>query len=262
MAHDATETHISPVVAVHSLTKVLGRGVEALRHVDLTVQRGRAMGLAGPNGAGKSTLLRILLGLVRPTSGQVELFGEAVRPGMAALARVGALIDGPGFVPYLTGRQNLRLTVRTSGKKLGDGELEEALASSGLGSALDRPYRTYSHGMRYRLGLAQALMGHPELLLLDEPTTGLDPGHAAEVISHVRNASAAGTTVILSSHELPLLEQLCTEVTVLHQGRVALGGAIQDLVRSAGSLHGAYVAALEQPELRSPAGEPAQPAKP
>jgi ABC-2 type transport system ATP-binding protein len=218
--------------------------VTALDGVDLVVDPGQAVGIAGPNGAGKSTLLRILLGLVRPTSGSAELFGVPVRPGTAALARVGALVDGPGFVPYLTGRRNLQLALQSSGKVVTADELEEALDQSGLGAALDRPYRTYSHGMRYRLGLTQALIGSPDLLLLDEPTTGLDPVHAAEVIASIRSALASGVSLILSSHELPLIEALCTDVTVLYEGRVALEGPVSGLVRTAGSLLGAYLQAV------------------
>ena len=246
-APDHPLTASAPVAAVRSLSKVLSGRVTALDGVDLVVDRGHAVGLAGPNGAGKSTLLRILLGLVRPTSGSVELFGVPVRPGSAGLARVGAIVDGPGFVPYLTGRRNLQLALQSSGKVVTADEFEEALDQSGLGTALDRPYRTYSHGMRYRLGLTQALIGRPDLLLLDEPTTGLDPVHAAEVIARIRSALASGVSLILSSHELPLIEALCTDVTVLYEGRVALEGPVAELVRTAGSLLGAYLQAVGPP---------------
>ena len=233
-----------PVVSVGSLTKVLPQQVVALNRVDLTVMAGQAMGLAGPNGAGKSTLLRILLGLVRPTSGSARLFGEPVRPGAQVLGRVGCLVDGPGFVPYLTGRDNLRLAVRSSGRTVSSEEFEAALEASGLDAALDRPYRSYSHGMRYRLGLAQAMIGRPELLILDEPTTGLDPVHAAEVTSRIKAATAAGTTVLLSSHELAFIDRVCSDVVVLHEGRVVLAGEVAPMVESAGSLQEAYLRAV------------------
>lgn len=233
-----------PVVSIESLTKVLPHRVVALDGVDLTVTAGQAMGLAGPNGAGKSTLLRILLGLVRPTSGTARLFGEPVRPGAKMLSRVGALVDGPGFVPYLTGRDNLRLAVRSSGATISAEQFAAALDSSGLGTALDRPYRSYSHGMRYRLGLAQAMIGRPDLLILDEPTTGLDPSHAAEVTSRIKAATAAETTVLLSSHELGFIEQVCSDVVVLHEGRVVLAGAVAALVDSSGSLGKTYLQAF------------------
>ncbi|HUE60148.1 MAG TPA: ABC transporter ATP-binding protein [Acidimicrobiales bacterium] len=233
-----------PVVSVGSLTKVLPGQVVALNRVDLTVMAGQAMGLAGPNGAGKSTLLRILLGLVRPTSGSARLFGEPVRPGAKVLGRIGCLVDGPGFVPYLTGRDNLRLAVRSSGRTVPSAEFEVALEASGLDAALDRPYRSYSHGMRYRLGLAQAMIGRPELLILDEPTTGLDPVHASEVTSRIKAATAAGTTVLLCSHELAFIDQVCSDVVVLHEGRVVLAGGVAAIVESAGSLEEAYLRAV------------------
>lgn len=236
-----------PVMSVAALTKVLPGHVVALDRVDLTVMAGRSMGLAGPNGAGKSTLLRVLLGLVRPTSGTVELFGEPIRPGAPALGRIGALVDGPGFLPYLSGRDNLRLAVRSSGRTVASEAFEAALAGSGLDEALDRPYRSYSHGMRYRLGLAQAMIGHPELLILDEPTTGLDPAHAAEVTSRIKAAASLGTTVVLSSHELGFIEKVCSDVVVLHEGRVVLSDTVEALVETAGSLDEAYLRALAHP---------------
>ncbi|HEX6392505.1 MAG TPA: ABC transporter ATP-binding protein [Acidimicrobiales bacterium] len=233
-----------PVVSMRSVSKALGRGVVALDGVDLTVFSRQTMGLAGPNGAGKSTLLRVLLGLVKPTSGSAELFGSPVSAGAEALRRVGTLVDGPGFLPYLSGRKNLELAVRSSGKAITGDEFESALTGSGLGPALDRPYRTYSHGMRYRLGLAQATIGDPDLLVLDEPTTGLDPGHAEEVVAALVTAAQKGTTMLLSSHELPLLERVCTDVTFLNEGRVVLAGTVRGLIESDGSLHSAYLRAL------------------
>jgi ABC-2 type transport system ATP-binding protein len=248
MEHDPSDVTAAapatPVVAIRSLRKILSRRVVALDGVDLTVGAGQAMGLAGPNGAGKSTLLKVLLGLVRPTSGSAELFGEPVRPGGSVLSRVGALVDGPGFLPYLTGRKNLGLALRSAGGTMSDEDFDRALAGSGLGSALDRPYRTYSHGMRYRLGLAQAMMGHPDLLILDEPTTGLDPGHVAEVVSSIKAATAAGTTVLLSSHQLPFIERVCTHAAVMHDGRIAADGSLADLIGPSGSLELAYQQAV------------------
>ncbi|HLN16797.1 MAG TPA: ATP-binding cassette domain-containing protein [Acidimicrobiales bacterium] len=216
-----------PVVLIEGLTKRL-RGVLAVDGLDLTVERGQVVGLAGPNGAGKSVTLKILLGLVRPTSGRVELFGEPARPGAPALARVGALVDGPGFVPHLSGRVNLRLACRLA--HLGDAELERAVANARLGPAIDRQYRTYSHGMRYRLGLAQALLGQPELLILDEPTTGLDPAHIREIRHAIADAAAAGATVLFSSHVLREVEQVCTHAVVMQQGRLVGAGRVEDLV--------------------------------
>ena len=242
---EATTTTVVPVVSIQSLTKVLARRVAALDGIDLTVLPGQAMGLAGPNGSGKSTVLKVILGLVRPTSGSARLFGEPVGPGAPALARVGALVDGPGFLPYLSGRDNLRLAARSAGLTSAS-ELERALEGSGLGPALDRRYRTYSHGMRYRLGLAQAMLGHPDLLILDEPTTGLDPGHVEEIATSIRAATAAGTTVLLSSHQMPFLERVCTHVAVVDSGRVVLAGSLAEVVGLDGTLEDAYQRAVSE----------------
>lgn len=229
-----------PPIVIDGLTKRLGRGVLAVDGLDLVVQRGQIVGLAGPNGAGKSVTLKILLGLVRPTSGRVELFGERVHPGAKVLGRVGALVDGPGFVPHLSGRENLRLAWRmTSGSGQATG-LDRAIEIAGLGDAIDRPFKTYSHGMRYRLGLAQALLGTPELLLLDEPTTGLDPAHIREIRDAIAAAAANGATVVFSSHLLSEVEHICTHAAVMRAGRLIASGLISEL-RGGGSLEDAYL---------------------
>ena len=236
----------APPVLIRSLHKRLG-SVPAVDGLDLEVGHGQILGLAGPNGAGKSITLRILLGLVRPDSGRVELFGQPISPGAAVLARVGALVDGPGFVPHLSGLANLRLACRMSGRDLAPEALEEAVEFAGLGPAIDRKYKTYSHGMRYRLGLAQATLGRPDLLLLDEPTTALDPEHTAQVRRVIQAASAQGITVVFSSHELTEVERICTDAVVMRQGRAVLGGRVADLVAEHGSLERAYLAVLDRP---------------
>ena len=219
-------------VVIDGLTKRLGRGVLAVDGLDLVVQRGQIVGLAGPNGAGKSVTLKILLGLVRPTSGRVELFGECVRPGAKVLGRVGALVDGPGFVPHLSGRENLRLAWRMTRASEQATGLDRAIEIAGLGQAIDRPFKTYSHGMRYRLGLAQALLGAPELLLLDEPTTGLDPAHIREIRDAIACAAANGTTVVFSSHLLSEVERICTHAAVMRAGRLVASGPVSELMGS------------------------------
>jgi ABC-2 type transport system ATP-binding protein len=223
----------TPVVEMSGVVKRLGR-VVALDGLDLQVDQGQVTALVGPNGAGKSVALRVLLGLVRPAEGRVRLFGEPVRPGMAALGRVGSLIDGPGFVPHLTGRQNLRLAERLSGRRATG--LEPALRTAGLGSAIDRPYSTYSHGMRYRLGLGAALLNNPDLLVLDEPATGLDPLQVRLLREVIAEASARGTTVLLSSHHLADIEQMCTHVAVVQRGKLVAAGTVADLTGPAQSI--------------------------
>lgn len=231
-------------VLIERLVKHLGRGVTVLDGLDLVVEQGQVLGLAGPNGAGKSVTLKIMLGLVRPTAGRVELFGEPVHPGAKVLERVGALVDGPGFVPHLSGLQNLKLAERMIHRRNGRSDLERAIAIAGLGGAIERQYRTYSHGMRYRLGLAQAMLGAPDLLLLDEPTTGLDPAHILEVREAIGAAQKAGSTIVLSSHEMAEVQQICTHAAVMHGGRLIANGPVDELIASAGarSLAEAYLA--------------------
>jgi len=222
-----------PVVEMAGVSKRLGR-VVALDGLDLTVEPGQVMALVGPNGAGKSIALRVLLALVRPARGSVRLFGAPVHPGLAELGRVGSLVDGPGFVPHLTGRQNLRLAERVSGRRAGG--LDHALRTAALGEATDRPYSTYSHGMRYRLGLGAALLNDPDLLVLDEPATGLDPIQLRLLRSVIEESSARGTTVLLSSHHLADIEQICTHVAILQRGRMVASGTVAELTAPARTL--------------------------
>jgi ABC-2 type transport system ATP-binding protein len=230
-----------PPVLIEGLTKRLAQGVLALDGLDLIVETGQIVGLAGPNGAGKSVTMKILLGLVRPTTGRVELFGEPVRPGAEVLGRVGAMVDGPGFVPHMSGIDNLRLAWRMTRRREGEAGFDRAVGIAGLGSAIHRQYRTYSHGMRYRLGLAQALLGAPELLLLDEPTTGLDPAHVLEVRSAIRSAAAHGASILFSSHQLSEVQEVCTHAGVMTGGRLVAFGTLGELAGEGGSLEDAYL---------------------
>jgi ABC-2 type transport system ATP-binding protein len=219
----------APIV-VEGLTKRYAGHVLAVDGLSLSVERGSVFGLLGPNGAGKTTTMRMLVGLIRPTSGTIDLFGTRVHPGASVLRRVGVLVESPGFVPHLSGRANLELFWRAGGASMADADLDRALDVADLGSALDRTYKTYSHGMRQRLGLAQALLGRPELLVLDEPTTGLDPGQMREIRTVIRSLASEGTTVLLSSHLLGEVEQVCDHVAVMRRGTLVAEGAVDDLI--------------------------------
>ncbi|MFD7903742.1 alpha/beta fold hydrolase [Kitasatospora sp. NPDC059747] len=202
----------------------------AVRDLGFRVEQGQVLGLLGPNGAGKTTTLRMLMGLIRPDAGEIRVFGHLVRPGAPVLSRVGAFVEGAGFLPHLTGRANLRLYWQATGRPEEDAHLAEALEIAGLGEALDRAVRTYSQGMRQRLAIAQAMLGMPDLLILDEPTNGLDPPQIREMREVMIRYAAGGRTVIVSSHLLSEVEQSCTDLVVMDRGRLVTAGAVGDIV--------------------------------
>ncbi|WP_416873449.1 alpha/beta fold hydrolase [Kitasatospora sp. SC0581] len=202
----------------------------AVRELGFRVERGQVLGLLGPNGAGKTTTLRMLMGLIRPDAGEIRIFGHLVRPGAPVLSRVGAFVEGAGFLPHLTGRANLRLYWQATGRPEADARFDEALAIAGLGEALDRAVRTYSQGMRQRLAIAQAMLGMPDLLILDEPTNGLDPPQIREMREVMIRYAAGGRTVIVSSHLLSEVEQSCTDLVVMDRGRLVTAGPVADIV--------------------------------
>ncbi|MFI5806449.1 alpha/beta fold hydrolase [Streptomyces sp. NPDC051561] len=206
-----------------------GSGDYAVRDLSLSVERGQVLGLLGPNGAGKTTTLRMLMGLVHPDDGELRIFGHPVRPGAPVLSRLGSFVEGPGFLPHLTGRQNLDLYWRATGRPTADAHVEEALAVAGLGTALDRAVRTYSQGMRQRLAIAQAMLGLPDLLVLDEPTNGLDPGQIREMRDVLTRYAATGRTVVVSSHLLAEVEQCCTHLVVMDRGRLVAAGEVGEI---------------------------------
>ncbi|MFI5906162.1 alpha/beta fold hydrolase [Dactylosporangium sp. NPDC051541] len=224
----ATDLVDTPLV-VRGLRKEYKNFV-AVSKVDFTVNRGQVVGLLGPNGAGKTTSLRVLMGLTRPTSGEILVFGHRLLPGAPVLSRVGALVEGPGFLPHLTGAQNLELYWRATGRPAADAHFEEAYDIAGLGTAVNRRVKTYSHGMRQRLAIAQAMLGLPELLVLDEPTDGLDPPQIAEMRKVLRRYATGGRAVLVSSHLLAEVEQTCTDVVVMHKGEVVAAGPVDDIV--------------------------------
>ncbi|MFI5052825.1 MAG: ABC transporter ATP-binding protein [Acidimicrobiia bacterium] len=225
------------VVEIIGLSKRFGAGVLAVDDLTFDVERGQICGLLGPNGAGKTTCLRMLLGLIRPSSGETRLFGERVRPGSEQLRRVGALIETAAFVPHLSGMRNLRLWWESGGARWSDAHLEEALAIADLGTAIDRKVKTYSQGMRQRLGLARVLLGQPEILVLDEPTNGLDPQEMREVRQLVHRVADAGATVLFSSHVLAEVEQTCTHAVVMDRGKFVAGGSVASLIGTSGSVY-------------------------
>lgn len=215
-------------IRTDGLTKRFRSGQVAVDGIDLQVPRGAVYGFIGPNGSGKTTTIRMLLGLVRPTSGRAYLLGEPMpEAGAVVLPRVGALVEGPAFHPYLTGRANLgRLDASdaTADPRTATQRADEALERVGLGAAAAKPYRQYSLGMKQRLGLAAALLRPRELLVLDEPTNGLDPQGTREVRNLVRELAEQGTTVLVSSHLLAEIEQVCSHVGIMGRGRLLLQG--------------------------------------
>src|SRR3954454_10627652 len=220
----------APAIETSGLGKTFGARA-ALEHVDLVVPRGVAFGFLGANGAGKTTLIRLLLGLAQPTTGSMRILGRDLPDGRAAaLARVGAIIEEPRFHPHLTGRENLRIhaAARDAAAR---GRIDGALARVGLGDRGDEKVGRYSLGMRQRLGVARSLLGDPELLILDEPTNGLDPAGILEFRQMVRALVEEQRTVVLSSHLLSEVEKICDMVAIVDHGEVVAQGAIEDIAR-------------------------------
>jgi ABC-2 type transport system ATP-binding protein len=221
---------------ITGLTKRFRDGQLAVDDLSLRVERGQILGLLGPNGAGKTTTLRALMGLLHPQAGTITIFGRRVHPGSPALARLGSFVEGPGFLPHLSGRANLDLYWRATGRPADGAHLAEVLEVAGLGAAIDRRVRAYSRGMCQRLAIAQAMLGLPDLLVLDEPMNGLDPPQIREMRDVLLAYAAAGRTVILSSHLLGEVEQTCTHVVVMHEGRRLAAGPVAEIIGEAGAL--------------------------
>jgi ABC-2 type transport system ATP-binding protein len=221
------------VVETRGLTKRYGTGVLAVDRLDLTVERGEVYGFLGPNGAGKTTTLRMLVGLIRPTSG-VALVADGEPGSPPSLARVGSLVESPAFYPYLSGRDNLRAIARFC--RFPDSRVETALGEVDLASRGGDRFGTYSLGMKQRLGVAAALLKEPELLILDEPTNGLDPEGVVDMREMIRSLGAGERTVLLSSHLLTEVEQICQRVGVIRHGRLIAEGPLEELRGSPGLL--------------------------
>ena len=216
------------VVETSGLTKRFGDRV-AVDDVALRVPRGSAFGYLGPNGAGKTTLIRMLLGLTQPTSGAMWVLGQSVRAERSvALSRVGAIVEEPRFHGYLTGRENLSV-IAAAREREAHARIDGALARVGLSERADERVKRYSLGMRQRLGVARSLLADPELLILDEPTNGLDPAGIHEFRDMIRGFVAEGRTVLLSSHLLGEVEKICDQVAIVDRGRVVMQGSIEEL---------------------------------
>jgi ABC-2 type transport system ATP-binding protein len=212
------------VVMTDGLTKRYGART-VVDDLSLQVFRGEVFGFLGPNGAGKTTTLRMLMGLVRPTSGSASVLGE---PAGTSAARVGALVEGPGFYPYLSGRDNLRVLAKYAGAPFG--RIDVVLHTVDLADRADDRYSTYSLGMKQRLGVAAALLKDPEIVVLDEPTNGLDPAGITDMRTLLRRLAAEGHTVVLSSHLLGEVEQVCDRVAVISHGRLVTESTVDGLL--------------------------------
>ena len=225
------------VISTSGLAKRF-KDIDAVAGVDLQVPAGGVYGFLGPNGAGKTTTIRMLLGLIRPTRGVASLFGERVEAGSPVLTRVGAMVERPAAYPYLSAIDNLRVLGLTRGltEESLRAAIPEALDRVGLTSAAKRKAGRYSTGMRQRLGIAAALLGRPELVILDEPANGLDPNGVVEVRQLIQELARDGITVFLSSHVLPEVEQLCRRVAVLQRGKVIAEGDTQAMLRQGARL--------------------------
>jgi ABC-2 type transport system ATP-binding protein len=223
-------------LAIEGLGKAYSDGFRAVSDLSFRVEAGWVLGLLGPNGAGKTTTLRMLMGLIMPSAGIIRVFGHIVTPGAPVLSRIGSFIEGPGFLPHVSGLDNLRLYWQATGRPESAAHLPEALEIAGLGDDVHRRVKTYSQGMRQRLAIAQAMLGLPDLLVLDEPTNGLDPPQIREMREVLGRYAATGRTVVVSSHLLSEVEQTCTHVVVMHGGRLVAEGPVAELVGGATTL--------------------------
>ena len=222
-----------PPIEVRGLVKRYGE-LTAVADVDLTVNVGDVYGYLGPNGAGKTTSLRMMLGLIRPTAGSVRLFGRDPMQSIRALDGVAGFVEAPTFYPYLTGRRNLELLASFDGGDARD-RINRALDTVELSDRAKDRVGGYSHGMRQRLGIAASLLRNPKLLLLDEPATGLDPAGMRDMRVLIRRLADQGMTVLLSSHLLTEVEDVCNRVAIVRNGKIVYEGEIADLKRGAGT---------------------------
>ncbi|MGJ7905923.1 alpha/beta fold hydrolase [Actinopolyspora sp. H202] len=232
-------------ISIEGVSKSYPRHPDAVNDLSLRVEAGQVVGLLGPNGAGKTTLLRMVLGMTRADAGRIHLFGHSVTPSAPVLSRVGGLVESPGLLPHLTGMENLRSYWRATGRPMEQAGLDEVARIAGLGAAADHKVRTYGPGMRQRVALAQAMLGLPDLLVLDEPMNALDPAYTQRMREVIREYARTGRTVLMSSHLLSEVEQTCTHVIVMHDGHRVAGGTVDEI--TAGDSMIAFH--VDQPEL-------------
>jgi len=231
------------VLETQGLAKRFG-DLQAVQDLNLQIRQGDVYGFLGPNGAGKTTSIRMILGLISPSAGATRIFGHDIRRQFRqAIRQVGAMVEGPAFYPYLTGRQNLKIYGRLSGG-VSDFRIQEVLEMVGLGHWGEAKVKGYSQGMRQRLGIAQALLHRPKLLILDEPTNGLDPQGMREIRGLIRRVSQQqqeGTTIFLSSHLLGEMEMVCNRIGVMHRGVTLVQGKVDELLGHAADMASIHV---------------------
>jgi len=221
-------THNNIIARTHNLTKRF-RNITAVKDLNIEIHRGEVFGFLGPNGAGKTTTIGLLLGLLHPTAGSIEMFGENIAHNLGILKRVGAIVETSAFYPYLSGLDNLRVLATMD--DVSDERIRTVLDIVGMTERAKSKYKTYSLGMKQRLGIAAALLSDPELILLDEPTNGLDPAGMKEVRDLIVKLAHMGKTIFLSSHLLFEVEQVCTRVAIIKKGEVIAQGIVNELLQ-------------------------------
>jgi ABC-2 type transport system ATP-binding protein len=242
-----------PLITASGLSKSYGRR-RAVDDLSMAVRSGEVCALLGPNGAGKTSTMRMLAGLSRPDEGRVHLLGEPASLGARVLRHAGVLIDGPAFVPHLTGLRNLRLFWSAGGRDWPPPALDDALELAGLGPSVDQKVKGYSMGMKQRLMLAQAIMRAPSVLILDEPANGLDPAEVRALRQRLRALAENGAAVLISSHQLAEVQQLATHAVIMNHGTLVAEGALATLLSDNGttSLEEAFLAMTEGGDDRAP----------